>query len=66
MNILMVSDVYFPRINGVCTSIITFRRELAKLGHRTVLIAPDYSKKDCGKKTQCRRRLWGMCCGVTG
>jgi 1,2-diacylglycerol 3-alpha-glucosyltransferase len=42
MNILMVSDVYFPRINGVSTSIETFRRELRARGHRVHLIAPDY------------------------
>ena len=42
MNILFVSDVYFPRINGVSTSIQTFRRELRALGHRVTLIAPDY------------------------
>lgn len=38
----MISDVYFPRINGVSTSIETFRRELHQLGHETLLIAPEY------------------------
>lgn len=38
----MISDVYFPRINGVSTSIQTFRRDLARLGHESELIAPDY------------------------
>jgi glycosyltransferase involved in cell wall biosynthesis len=38
----MISDVYFPRVNGVSTSIATFRRILGELGHRTCLIAPDY------------------------
>jgi 1,2-diacylglycerol 3-alpha-glucosyltransferase len=42
MKILYVSDVYFPRINGVSTSIDTFRRELRSLGHTVHLIAPDY------------------------
>jgi glycosyltransferase involved in cell wall biosynthesis len=42
MRILMISDVYFPRVNGVSTSIQTFRRELAALGHETTLIAPAY------------------------
>ena len=42
MRILMVSDVYFPRINGVSTSIQTFRRELIELGHQVTLIAPEY------------------------
>lgn len=38
----MISDVYFPRINGVSTSIQTFRRCLHQAGHETVLIAPEY------------------------
>ena len=42
IKILMISDVYFPRVNGVSTSIQTFRRELARLGHQVDLIAPDY------------------------
>jgi glycosyltransferase involved in cell wall biosynthesis len=42
MRILMISDVYFPRINGVSTSIATFRRELDALGHEVTLIAPSY------------------------
>jgi glycosyltransferase involved in cell wall biosynthesis len=42
MRILMLSDVYFPRVNGVSTSIQTFRRQLAQLGHETLLIAPEY------------------------
>jgi len=42
MKILFISDVYFPRINGVSTSIETFRHELRKLGHTVHLIAPDY------------------------
>ena len=42
MNILMISDVYFPRVNGVSTSIQTFRRELAALGCSSTLLAPEY------------------------
>ncbi len=42
MRILFISDVYFPRVNGVSTSIQTFRQELASLGHETFLIAPAY------------------------
>jgi len=42
MNILMISDVYFPRVNGVSTSIRTFRRELEQRGHNVTLIAPEY------------------------
>ena len=32
MRVLMVSDVYFPRVNGVSTSIETFRQALAAEG----------------------------------
>lgn len=42
LNILMISDVYFPRVNGVSTSIRTFRRELEQRGHHVGLIAPAY------------------------
>ena len=42
MRILMISDVYFPRINGVSTSIQTFKRELEIAGHEVYLIAPSY------------------------
>jgi 1,2-diacylglycerol 3-alpha-glucosyltransferase len=42
MNVLMVSDVYFPRVNGVSTSIQTYRRDLMELGHRCLLAAPEY------------------------
>lgn len=42
MRILMISDVYFPRVNGVSTSIQTFRRSLAELGHECTLLAPAY------------------------
>jgi 1,2-diacylglycerol 3-alpha-glucosyltransferase len=42
MRVLFVSDVYFPRVNGVSTSIRTFRTDLAQLGVETMLVAPAY------------------------
>ncbi len=42
MRVLFVSDVYFPRVNGVSTSIRTFRGDLASLGVETLLVAPAY------------------------
>jgi glycosyltransferase involved in cell wall biosynthesis len=42
VKILFVSDVYFPRVNGVSTSIRTFVGELQAMGHEVHLIAPDY------------------------
>lgn len=46
MHVLMISDVYFPRVNGVSTSIQTFAREFVGLGHRVTLLAPDYGRAD--------------------
>ena len=46
MNILMLSDVYFPRVNGVSTSMQTFCRELVGFGHRVTIVAPDYGIAD--------------------
>lgn len=43
MRVLFVSDVYFPRVNGVSTSIATFRADLADAGVETVLVAPQYA-----------------------
>jgi 1,2-diacylglycerol 3-alpha-glucosyltransferase len=42
MKILMISDVYLPRVSGVSTSIETFRRELTALGHEVDLISSAY------------------------
>jgi 1,2-diacylglycerol 3-alpha-glucosyltransferase len=44
MRILKISDVFFPRVNGVSTSIETFRRDLSALGHEVVLVAPAYTE----------------------
>ena len=42
MHVLMLSDVYFPRINGVSTSMQTFRHELGAHGVRITVAAPAY------------------------
>ena len=42
MRVLMVSDVYFPRVNGVSTSIETFRQTLAGQGVEIRLVVPHY------------------------
>ena len=42
MRVLMVSDVYFPRVNGVSTSMETFRHKLADEGVETRLVVPRY------------------------
>ena len=43
MRVLFISDVYFPRVNGVSTSIRTFREDLAHCGVDTLLVAPQYA-----------------------
>jgi 1,2-diacylglycerol 3-alpha-glucosyltransferase len=43
VRVLFVSDVYFPRVNGVSTSVWTFRQDLAACDVETVLVAPDYA-----------------------
>jgi 1,2-diacylglycerol 3-alpha-glucosyltransferase len=55
MRILMVSDVYFPRINGVSTSIQTFGRDLAAMGHAVDLIAPEYPGRPDGRELAIER-----------
>ena len=42
MRVLFISDVYFPRVNGVSTSIRTFRADLREAGVDSVLVAPSY------------------------
>lgn len=48
MRVLFVSDVYFPRVNGVSTSIATFRADLERLGVHSVLVAPCYPGQVAG------------------
>ena len=43
MRVLFISDVYFPRVNGVSTSIRTFRSDLGQCGVESFLIAPQYA-----------------------
>ena len=40
MRVLFISDVYFPRVNGVSTSIRTFRADLEYIGVETMLMVP--------------------------
>jgi 1,2-diacylglycerol 3-alpha-glucosyltransferase len=42
LRVLMLSDVYFPRVNGVSTSIASFRGELPAFEVATTLVAPSY------------------------
>ena len=42
MRVVMVSDVYFPRIKGVSTAIQTYQQALQAYGVEVSLVAPDY------------------------
>jgi len=44
VRVLFISDVYFPRVNGVSTSIRTFRQDLALRDVHTRLVAPHYDR----------------------
>jgi glycosyltransferase involved in cell wall biosynthesis len=47
VHILMISDVFFPRVNGVSTSIATFRASIEAEGsHRCTLVVPRYGADD--------------------
>ena len=45
MNIAMFTDAYYPRINGLTTSVHLYATELEKLGHNVCIVCLDYSKK---------------------
>lgn len=46
MRVVMVSDVYFPRINGVSTAIQTYQHALRPYGIEVRLVAPDYGEQE--------------------
>lgn len=41
MRILLVTGTYSPTVNGVAISIAGYKRNLTKLGHKVLVIAPD-------------------------
>ena len=49
---LFISDVYFPRVNGVSTSIRTFRQDLANCAVETLLVAPRYAPAVSGEAAE--------------
>src|ERR1700745_170613 len=53
MRVLFISDVYFPRVNGVSTSIRTFREDLARCRVETLLVARCYGPLDA-RRTRAR------------
>src|SRR5258706_3117340 len=51
MRVLFISAVYFPRVNGVSTSIATVRADLAASGVDTTLIVPQYGEAPIASDT---------------
>jgi 1,2-diacylglycerol 3-alpha-glucosyltransferase len=42
MNICMFTNTYLPHVGGVARSVHTFSQDLRKLGHRVLIIAPEF------------------------
>ena len=42
MNIVYVSDQYWPSVSGVSVSIDTFKDKFTKMGHQVTLLVPEY------------------------
>ncbi|RYG79400.1 glycosyltransferase family 4 protein, partial [bacterium] len=57
LHALLFSDVFFPRVNGVSTSIQTFCSDLAHLDVRTTLIAPDYAPSSAARAEDAAPRV---------
>ena len=56
----MISDVYFPRVNGVSTSIRVFRDELVRRGHAVGIVAPRYGAEVAGDEIEPVARARGV------
>lgn len=46
MKILMATDTYWPRINGVTVAVDTLRKSLSAMGHAVSIIAPRYGRTE--------------------
>jgi 1,2-diacylglycerol 3-alpha-glucosyltransferase len=52
LNIAFYSDTYLPAVDGVVTSMLNFKKELERRGHKVLIVAsgdPKYSKKHSNK-----------------
>ncbi len=57
MRILMISDVYFPRINGVSTSIAPFCKPLQATRHRVMPVEITLTERCCGHWMNCEQHF---------
>ncbi|MDR2877760.1 MAG: glycosyltransferase, partial [Chromatiales bacterium] len=46
MNIVMVTNTYAPHVGGVAHSIVAFREEFRRAGHRVLIVAPEFPHQD--------------------
>ena len=56
MNILMMTNTYIPHVGGVARSVAAFTNELRRLGHRIVVVAPEYEDAANGESDTIRIR----------
>ena len=45
MKIVIFTDTYYPKVDGIVTSIMNSTRELADKGHEIIIFAPKYKEK---------------------
>lgn len=45
----MFLDCFYPRVNGVVISVKSYSEALTKLGHKVLIVCPDYGKKQIEK-----------------
>jgi 1,2-diacylglycerol 3-alpha-glucosyltransferase len=57
VRIALVSDCYWPRVNGVTVSVQTYRDELIRKGHRVLVLCPEYppSRGEVPREASVRR-----------
>jgi len=56
MNIVMFTDAYWPRVNGVTVSVDSYSRALIKAGHNVMIICSSYPEGNLGS-IEPRRRV---------
>jgi len=50
MNIVMLSNTYAPHVGGVARSIEAFARQYRELGHRVLIVAPEFDNQQSDEK----------------
>ena len=52
MKICMMTNTYLPHVGGVARSVHTFSEEYRKMGHDTLVVAPEFPKTDEASATE--------------